>query len=369
MPAAPSSPTSVSPTPLRPSLADVDVVLPNLNSRYSGVTSTIVALLPHHVRRLRVAGLGPHLGDDTPRIGWADILRHGWTRPRSGRAMRVWHARRNIEMVWGVVLGRLLRQPWRLVFTSAAQRRHTAFTRWLLRRMDAVIATSPGAASWLKVPATVSLHGVDTDVWHPAADRDRAWAELGLPGRFGVGIFGRIRPQKGTDLFVRALVDLLPTRPDWTGVVIGRCKTEDAAFLARLKGELEIAGLADRVVFLGELPLDEVRHIMRALAVVVAPPRTEGFGLLPLEAQASGVPIVASRAGAHEALIDDGRTGLLVPADDGDALTAALAAVMDLAPPARLAMGRAGRARVEADFSIEREAARIEAIYAGLWRR
>ena len=100
-------------------------------------------------------------------------------------------------MIAGVLL-RSLGWPLKLVFTSAAQRHHTWITRWLIRRMDAIIATSDISASFLKREPTVIPHGVDTDVYAPPADRAAAFAESGLPGRFAIGCFGRVRAQKGT---------------------------------------------------------------------------------------------------------------------------------------------------------------------------
>lgn len=349
----------------RVDFAEVEVVAANLNRRYSGVTSTVIALLPAQARSLSIAGLGPNLPHHLPTVRWRDVLTGGW-RPPKGARHRIWHARRNIEMVAGLLLARVLRQPWRLVFTSAAQRRHTRFTKALIRRMDAVLATSPEAAAFLDGPATVSLHGVDTAVYRPAEDRAAAFAATGLPGRHGVGIFGRVRHQKGTDLFVDALLATLPARPDWTAVVIGLEKPEDRAFADACREKLAMAGLAERVRFLGEQPVEAIPVFMRALSLVVAPPRHEGFGLLPLEAMASGTPVIASRAGAHAHLIADGVTGWLVPAGDTHALTAAMARAMDLDSVTRRAIGHAGRAHVEAHFSVEREAVRINAVYAQL---
>lgn len=346
----------------------VEVVTPSLNPRFSGVTSTVIALVPEHARRIALAALGPNLPDRLPRVRWRDVLVRGWA-PPPGRRFRIWHARRNIEMVAGLLLARLLRQPWRLVFTSAAQRRHTRFTRFLIRNMDAVIATSPESAAYLEVPAVVSLHGVETDRFRPAPDRAEAWKTTGLPGRFGVGIFGRLRPQKGTDLFVEAMLAVLPARPDWTAVVIGLAQAEDRAFVDALKSRIAAAGLADRIRFLGELPVGEIPGWYRSLSLVIAPPRKEGFGLVPLEAMASGTPIVASRAGAHAHLVEEGYTGWLVPAGDGEALTAAVLDATALSAGEREAIGAAGRARVLSRFSIEAEARRIEAVYAGIFGR
>ena len=87
--------------------------------------------------------------------------------------------------------------------------------------MDAIIATSELSASFLKREATVVMHGVDTDAYAPPADRAAAFAEAGLPGRYAIGCFGRVRAQKGSDVFVEAMCRLLPRYPDFTAVMVG----------------------------------------------------------------------------------------------------------------------------------------------------
>src|SRR6185312_4113858 len=111
------------------------------------------------------------------RIGVAELLKL-----RRHRMPLIWHARRNNEMIIGVLL-RSLGWPLRLVFTSAAQRHHTWITRWLISRMDAIIATNDISGSFLKRQATVIPHGVDTDRYAPPTNRAGAFAEAGLPGR------------------------------------------------------------------------------------------------------------------------------------------------------------------------------------------
>ena len=148
------------------------------------------------------------------------------------RTPLIWHARRNNEMIVGVLL-RALGWPLKLVFTSAAQRHHTWITRWLIRRMDAIIATSDISASFLKREATVIPHGVDTDRYAPPADRAAAFAEAGLPGRYAIGCFGRVRAQKGTDVFVDAMCRLLPRYPDFTAVIVGAIAAEQTRLRQR----------------------------------------------------------------------------------------------------------------------------------------
>ena len=155
----------------------------------------------------------------------------------------IWHARRNDEMIVGVLL-RALGWPLKLVFTSAAQRHHTWITRWLIRRMDAIIATNEISASFLKRDATVIPHGVDIDTYAPPADRAAAFAEAKLPGRYAIGCFGRVRAQKGTDVFVDAMCRLLPRYPDFTAVIVGAIVPEQTIFANDLKKRIEAAGLA-----------------------------------------------------------------------------------------------------------------------------
>ena len=169
----------------------LQLLVPNLHRRYSGVTATNRMVAPKLAKMFRAAWLGPHAPDGIARMGFADLLKL-----RRHSKPLIWHARRNDEMIAGLLL-RSLGWPLKLVFTSAAQRHHTALTRWLIRRMDAIIATSALSAGFLKREATVVMHGVDTDRYAPPPDRAAAFAEAKLPGRYAIGCFGRVRPQKG----------------------------------------------------------------------------------------------------------------------------------------------------------------------------
>lgn len=349
---------------LRLKAADVEVIAPNFKRRLSGVTSTIVQLIPRQAETLSVAVVGPGLPAGLPRMRPA-TLPGLWRKPR-GRPFRIWHARRNNEMIAGLVLRDLLRMPMRLVFTSAAQRRHKPLTKWLISRMDAVIATSAGSAAFLDAPHTVVMHGIDTGRFRPAANAAEEFAASGLPGRHAIGCFGRIRHQKGTDLFVEAMIRLLPENPEWTAIITGRVTAENREFAQKLKAAIAEAGLADRILLLGEVP--DIAEWYRRIAIYVAPSRNEGFGLTPLEAMASGAAVVASDAGAYAELVDQGRTGAVVPAGDLEALTAAIAPYMG-DPQLAAAHGRAGLERARRQFSVEAEAGAIAAVYEALWHR
>lgn len=345
-------------------VARVEVVAPNFKRRLSGVTSTIVQLVPLQAETLRIATLGPGLPERLPRIRWWQAF--SLLRRPLGRRFRIWHARRNVEMVGGIVLRDLLRAPLKLVFTSAAQRDHRRFTKWLIRRMDSVIATNPRSGRFLEVPHTVIMHGVDLALFHPPRGPDDDFSASGLPGKHAVGCFGRVRHQKGTDLFVDAMIALLPRFPDWTAVITGRVTTEHRAFADDLEQRVAGSGLSDRIVFLGEVP--DIKVWYRRISLYVAPSRNEGFGLTPLEAMASHTPVVASDAGAYADLIVQDATGFVVPAGDGEGLRSAIERY--LADPAlRAAHADNALADVRARFPLEREAKAIAAVYEEVWGR
>jgi mannosyltransferase len=338
---------------------DLQLIVPNLHRRYSGVAATNRMVAPKLAEMFRAAWLGPHAPDGITRMGVADLLklwRHG--------APLIWHARRNDEMIIGVLL-RFLGWPLRLVFTSAAQRHHTWITRWLIRRMDAVIATNAISASFLKRQATVIPHGVDTDRYAPPIDRAAAFAETTLPGRYAIGCFGRVREQKGSDVFVEAMCRLLPRYPDFTAVMVGAITSEHAGFANDLKKRIEIAGLRSRIVISGELPIEAVQRWYQRLTIYAFTSRNEGFGLTLIEAMSVGAALVASRAGAAELVVEDGVTGVLTPPGDVEALVAALEPLMR-DPASAAAMGERGRARVLEKFSLGAEANRIAEVYRGL---
>src|SRR3954466_1210140 len=233
---------------------DLEVIVPNLHRRYSGVTATNRMVAPRLAKLYRAAWFGSDAPEGIARLGGADLLKL-WRR----KAPVIWHARRNDEMIAGVLL-RAMGWPLKLVFTSAAQRHHSWITRWLIRRMDAVIATSKISAAFLKREATVVMHGVDTGRYAPPADRATAFAQSGLPGRYAIGCFGRVRAQKGSDVFVEAMCRLLPRYPDFTAVMVGAIVPEQQGFANELKKRIEAAGLQARIVITGELAIGEVQR-------------------------------------------------------------------------------------------------------------
>ena len=342
-----------------PTPDQIAVIAPNLKRRLSGVTATVVRLIPVQARMIGIVTTGPGLPADLPHLPlWrmAFLPRDRW---------RVWHARRNTEMLVGLVLRDILRRKLKLLFTSASQRKHTGYTRWLIGKMDAVVATSARTAGYLTRPSLVILHGIDTEGFAPSDDRVALRRRLGLPDAVLIGCYGRIRAQKGTGDFVQAMIAVLPDRPDAVALVMGRATGPHAAFLDGLKADVAATGLTNRILFLPEVTVDQMPDWYRALDIYVAPQRWEGFGLTPLEAMACGVPVAATRVGAFEELVVPGETGALVDPNDISALAAATAALLD-DPALRASQSAAARARVVQGFRIEDEASVLITVYRQL---
>ncbi|WP_147106138.1 glycosyltransferase family 4 protein [Tateyamaria sp. syn59] len=345
-----------------PELAHIDIIAPNFKRRLSGVTATVARLVPLQAQSIAITACAPEMPDEVPNVHWSRLI--GMSR-KGPSGPRVWHARRNVEMIVGLALRGLLGKRLKLLFTSASQRQHTGLTKALIRRMDAVIATSAKTAEYLERPATVIHHGIDTDTFSPHPDKTALRAELGLPAGPLLGCFGRIRAQKGTDVFVDAMIRVLADHPDAAAIVMGRAVDKDQAFLDDLKARVQSAGLGDRLLFLPEVPVWETPRFYQALDIYVAPQRWEGFGLTPLEAMACGAPAIATRVGAFEELVKDGQTGTLIDAGDVDQMVEAAQALLS-DPVKRAQWSEQARAHMIDHFQLKQEADAIIAIYKNL---
>jgi mannosyltransferase len=352
-----------------------EVIVTNIKKRFTGVSGTVNALLPVQARTLPIAYLGSdmpgavlaaqHCGERFARLSFWQALRASCTRLPDGRK-RIWHVRRDPEMMLAIFLRDVLRLPISLVFTSAAKHRHSWFPRWLIANMDGVISTTPEAASYVPNTTRVVPHGISLERFSPPDNKLTVWQRTGLAGRYGIGVFGRVRPDKGSDIYVESMLELLPEFPDYTAVIAGLCQPQHEAFKQALVDKVAARGLSDRIIFLGEIAPEAVGQWYQNVLVTVACPRYEPFGLTPLEGMACGCAVVASDTGAFKTIVDEGVTGHVVPTDDVAALVAALRLVLQ--EPLRAAeMGRLGRQRAEQMFSVEREAAGVAAVYAHVW--
>lgn len=295
------------------------VIVPNLKFRLSGVTSTIIALLPIQNEFMRVMATGPGLPKAIPHIPLWRILF------LSRKTIRIWHARRNTEMLTGLIFKVIFRSNLKLIFTSASQRNHTLFTKFLIRKMDYVIATSVAGQNFLDIPSTVLMHGIDTKSFAPPVDKNSLRESLGLPKGIIVGCIGRIRPSKGTDIFIEAAIKVLKFYPDITFVIIGRATEKYREFKRVLEEKIRSLSLESRIMFLDEVPWQKIAKFYGCLDLFVAPQRSEGFGLTPLEAMSSGVPVIAfNGVGAFNKQIQQSKTGIILKKKDSAELAKAI---------------------------------------------
>jgi glycosyltransferase involved in cell wall biosynthesis len=180
-----------------------------------------------------------------------------------------------------------------------------------------------------------------------------------------VGTVGRMQSVKAQPILARAFVEVLRRHPEWRSrlrlVMVG-----DGPLRAECETVLREAGAVELAWLPGER--NDVPDVMRGLDCFVLPSLVEGISNTILEAMASGLPVVATDVGANRELVQAGVTGTLVTAGDFDALADGLVA-MARDPAAAAAMGRAGRAAVEARFSLPVMVAAYERVYDRLLSR
>jgi mannosyltransferase len=331
---------------------DFEIILGNSNKRFSGVTSTMLQVLDVQKENAKIVVLGKHhLADDIRTIGFFELAKTA-KRPLPSGKPRIFHARRNDEMIQGVLLKYIFRNKLKLIFTSTAQRPKTWITRWLMGKMDGLLTTCNAAHSFMEVKADrIIPHGIDVDRMR----NQQPLAPISLPTGFRVGIFGRVRKQKGIDLFVDALINLLPKFPEWSGVIVGQITEEQVLFVNELKTRITKAGLADRFVFMDEQAFVDIPALYRSMDIVTCLSINEGFGLTALEAMSVEKPVVATRAGAWPDIIDDETDGYIIDVSSEPQLRERLTALME-SQVLRETIGRSAAEKVDQKYAIEREA-------------
>lgn len=345
---------------------EVELILGNSNSNFSGVTSTMLQVLSHQQKLISLRVMGKHfLSEPNLAITFWETAKM-CRQPLKNGKFRVFHARRVDEMIQAVILKHVFRAKIKIVFSSAAQRFRSGSTLWLTRQMDAVVAISRASANYLAEPPDAIIpHGIQTDNFVPAADKLKAWQQLGYGGKYGIAILGRVRKQKGVHLFVDACIELLDQYPDYTALVVGAISSSHQEFVEALKTKIEQAGLSQRIIFTGELQFEQIPPIFSALSLVTALSNNEGFGLTVLEAMSCEAAVLATQAGAWQEIIREDIDGHVVPINDAEAVKEKLNSL--LADPDRLvAMGQAGRQRVLEHYTVEREAKALVELFRSL---
>jgi phosphatidyl-myo-inositol dimannoside synthase len=247
------------------------------------------------------------------------------------------------------------------VAAALTSREHSLLLRRVFRRAAALIANSENTRRFVQSAGlrsgaiAVAYPGVDADVFHPSVD-PRPWRQrLGVkPAEVLLLSVGRLQRRKGHDLVIRALATMPgESRPRYLIVGDG----EERQALGALAAE---AGVGANVVFAGEVESSELPSCYAACDIFLMPNRTEGtdfegFGIVFLEAAATGKPVIAGRSGGAPEAVSDGVNGILVGGHDERELAGAVAGLAASAER-RSAMGRAGRQRAVAEFSWEKTA-------------
>lgn len=189
---------------------------------------------------------------------------------------------------------------------------------------------------------------------------------LHLQGRRVVLFCGRLEPLKGGDTLVDAIAALTesPAFDDVTALIIGEDSGDGVlggGERNHLQDHVRDAGVANRVRFLGAVPHERVGDYYALADICVVPSRTESFGLVALEAQSLGTPVVAAAVGGLTEIVEDGVTGILVPGRDPRRYADAIASVL-ADPERRERMGGAARERA-ARYTWGRAVERLLAIY------
>ncbi len=239
--------------------------------------------------------------------------------------------------------------------------------RSILGNASGVVATSRWVAQvasevmnevGVKKPPPVAALDLGTDPVHFNPSRDTG----ALRRRWGVGdaplilTVARLVPHKGQDMGIRALATLSRDFPNLRYIMVGDGHDE-----LRLRSLARELGVTDKVGFVGPMRDDELPEAYATSTIYLGASRVdkeinvEGFGISFLEAGASGIPSVAGDSGGVRSAVRDGKTGIVVPPTDADAITEAIRSLL-LNPERRKQMGLAARHAVETHYNWERVA-------------
>ena len=341
---------------------DIEVIALSLGRRFSGINASMLAVIPVQAKLVNIVGMGFNIDSkDIKKIKFRDFLFKCWR-----DKWRIWHARRNIDMLVGIILKYLFRYKIILVFTSVAQRNHKKLTKFYINRMAAVICASKISAEYLEKKPYIVPHGVNTQVFYPAEVRQQQWQEKKMPGKHGIGIFGRIRKSKGTQEFIEATIATLKKYPDWTAVVIGEATPRDLDFKKELERKVKQAGLDKQIIFTGFIAdSNEIPSWYRALDIVVCASHKEGFGLPALEAMASKCAVIATKAGAWPEIIADNENAYLVEPKSSQQISDKLDILISDSQ-LRYKIAQNGYDLVITKYNIQNEAEGIQQVYDSL---
>ncbi len=296
------------------------------------------------------------------------------------------HAGINGETRWTILPAALLGRKQVIQMTllgsddpeTLMRARPTRLSRVLYRRVDRWIALGTALLEAYRrtdLPRDRLVHipvGVDLRRFRPAPDRGEVRKRLELPESGPIVLaVGDMVPRKGFDLLVEAAARVVVSVPETWFVVVGPKEHVDpdkhrvrVAYLEELETRARRLGVADRFRFVGAQR--DMAAWYQAADVLAFPSRQEGLPNSVMEAAACGLPVVmAEMPGISCDLVDDGRTGYVVPQEDSRTLAERLVSVLS-DEALRRAMGARGREWVEARFDLERVVEQYLALYRAL---
>jgi glycosyltransferase involved in cell wall biosynthesis len=297
-----------------------------------------------------------------------------WHTFRQGRGASVAHINNiGTALACSVPTLGLMGIPRALVIWGSARAEDKAFgpgwrnvlSRQVARRVERIVALATSSIDNLtkrrfpRERISFIPNGVDTDKFRPPGPGEPKVRPAGWPSGGPVVIsVGRLFGIKGFDLLLTAWAKVLRHHPEAHLVIAG-----DGSIRESLLAQAATLGIVGRVTLLGQR--DDVPELLRAADIYVSSSRSEGMSNAILEALASGLPVVATRAGAEDDIIDDGVTGLLIPTENAAAIASGLTALLD-DPARRRDMAQRARARVLADFQVSAVVERYLRLYQEL---
>jgi rhamnosyl/mannosyltransferase len=337
---------------------EVDVLVTNLDPTYAfeTINGVRVTKAPRHLN-VQSAPVGVGFGAEVRRMTTgADIAHLHAPYPIGETCNLVYGRARRTVITWH---SDIVRQKTLLRFYAPILRRVIARADVIIPTSEVYARTSPWLRNHLDKCRPAPL-GVNVRRFQAAGDASRA-AQLRStwnrqPANLTLLSVGRLRYYKGLDRLIR----VTPRLRDIDVVIVGVGPMEP-----EWKALAQQLGVAGRVTFAGEVSDADLPACYRAADAYIIPAtsRAEAFGIAILEAMASGLPVISTDVGTATSWInEDGVTGFVTPPDDDDALVAAIEKLRDAA--VRRRMGQAARARVEAEFTIERMVERIESVYS-----
>lgn len=278
------------------------------------------------------------------------------------------HGYKSHLVAW--VISRRRKVPW-IAYTHGATnenakiRMYNRLERMILRFPQVAVAVSPpllASITKLRGPSRRSemiLNAVDPSELPRDEDGQSVRHRLNIPdSKTLVGSFGRLSPEKGHDVLISAFSNVVQILPDLRLLIVGSGPSK-----SDLVGQAESLGIKDKVLF--EPHSENIGNYYDAIDVFVLPSRSEGLPNVVLESMSQGKPVVATDVGAIREIIDDNKSGWIVPSDDADAMSDSLVRI--LADKERMStIGELSRKSLIPKFCPDVRAMKMMQVYASV---